>query len=165
MMAYYETVYMARQDVSAEQVDALTDTFEEVIKEGGGSISKRESWGLKSLAYRVKKSRKAHYMLMNIEAPASAVHEMERQMRLNEDVLRYMTLRVNELDDEPSIQAQNKSNQPYDDEKGGEFRARTGEAHEKTPSNEDAEEEDSKDTSSEKDANGETSDIGQGEKE
>ena len=123
-MPYYESVYIARQEISAQQVDALTDGFEDVIKQAGGSITKRENWGLKSLAYRIKKSRKAHYTLMNIDAPADAVHEMERQMRLNEDVLRYLTLRVDELDEELSIQAQNKSNRSYDNGTDGEFRAR-----------------------------------------
>lgn len=123
-MPYYESVYIARQEISAQQVDALTDGFEGIIKQAGGSITKRENWGLKSLAYRIKKSRKAHYTLMNIDATAEAVHEMERQMRLNEDVLRYLTLRVDELDGDPSIQAQNKSNRSYDDGTEGEFRAR-----------------------------------------
>ena len=129
-MPYYESVFIARQEISAQQVDALTDGFEDIIKQAGGSITKRENWGLKSLAYRIKKSRKAHYTLMNIDAPAEAVHEMERQMRLNEDVLRHMTLRVDELDEEPSIQAQNKSNRSYDDGTGGEFRARSSDAPE-----------------------------------
>jgi len=137
-MPYYESVYIARQEISAQQVDALTDSFEEVIKSGGGNITKRENWGLKSLAYRIKKSRKAHYTLMNIDAPADAVHEMERQMRLNEDVLRYMTLRVDELDEEPSIQAQNKSNRSYDDKESGEFRARPTETREEAPAKEES---------------------------
>ena len=123
-MPYYESVYIARQEISAQQVDALTDGFENIIKQAGGSITKRENWGLKTLAYRIKKSRKGHYTLMNIDATADAVHEVERQMRLNEDVLRYLTLRVDELDGDPSIQAQNKSNRSYDDGTEGEFRAR-----------------------------------------
>ena len=123
-MPYYESVYIARQEISAQQVDALTDGFEDIIQQAGGSIAKRENWGLKSLAYRIKKSRKGHYTLMNIDATADALHEMERQMRLNEDVLRYLTLRVDELDGDPSIQAQNKSNRSYDDGTEGEFRAR-----------------------------------------
>ena len=129
-MPYYESVFIARQEISAQQVDALTDGFEDIIKQAGGSITKRENWGLKSLAYRIKKSRKAHYTLLNIDAPAEAVHEMERQMRLNEDVLRHMTLRVDELDEDPSIQAQNKSNRSYDDGTRGEFRARPSDAPE-----------------------------------
>ena len=136
-MPYYESVYIARQEISAQQVDALTDGFEDIIKQAGGSITKRENWGLKGLAYRIKKSRKGHYTLMNIDAPADAVHEMERQMRLNEDVLRYQTLRVDELDDDPSIQAQSKSNRPYDNGTGGEFRARPNEISEGRPERED----------------------------
>jgi len=134
-MPYYESVYIARQEISAQQVDALTDSFEEVIKSGGGNITKRENWGLKSLAYRIKKSRKAHYTLMNIDAPADAVHELERQMRLNEDVLRYLTLRMDELDEQPSIQAQNKSNRSYNEKESGEFRARPSEDRDETPAN------------------------------
>ena len=129
-MPYYESVYIARQEISAQQVDSITDSFEEVIKEAGGRIAKRESWGLKNLAYRIKKSRKAHYTLMNIDAPADAVHEMERQMRLNEDVLRYLTLRVDELEEEPSIQAQSKSDRSHENSNGGEFRARQNELSE-----------------------------------
>lgn len=126
-MPYYESVFIARQEISVQQVDALADNFSAVISDGGGKVTKRENWGLKNLAYRIKKSRKAHYMLFNIDAPADVVHEMERQMRLNEDVLRFITLRVNELSDEPSIQAQNKSNQADDGEGNGEFKARTPE--------------------------------------
>ena len=137
-MPYYENVYIARQEISAQQVDALTDGFEDIIKQAGGSITKRENWGLKSLAYRIKKSRKAHYTLLNIDATADAVHEMERQMRLNEDVLRYLTLRVDELDGDPSIQAQNKSNRSYDDGTEGEFRARSSDKPESKDEREDA---------------------------
>ena len=137
-MPFYESVYIARQEISAQQVEALTDGFENVIEQAGGSITKRENWGLKNLAYRIKKSRKAHYTLMNIDAPADAVHEMERQMRLNEDVLRYMTLRVDKLDEDPSIQAQNKSNRSYDDGTTGEFRARPNDEPEESAEKEDA---------------------------
>ena len=137
-MPYYESVYIARQEISAQQVDALTDGFEDFIKQAGGSVTKRENWGLKSLAYRIKKSRKAHYTLMNIDAPSEAVHEMERQMRLNEDVLRYLTLRVDELDPDLSIQAQNKSNRSYDNGTGGEFRARPSDRPESIDETEDA---------------------------
>ena len=131
-MPYYESVYIARQEITAQQVDALTDSFEEIIKEGGGNVTKRENWGLKSLAYRIKKSRKAHYTLLNIDAPAEAVHEVERLMRLNEDVLRYLTLRVDKLDEEPSFQAQIKPNRPYTSGNEGEFRARQNEPQEET---------------------------------
>ena len=98
----YESVFIARQDVTATQVDGLVETFEKVITDAGGSIPKTESWGLKTLAYKIKKNRKGHYTLFNIDAPADAVHEMERQMRINEDVLRYITIRVDELEEGPS---------------------------------------------------------------
>ena len=102
-MSLYECVFMARPDISPAQVDGLVETFTNIISEGGGSIEKTEYWGLRNLAYRVKKNRKAHYVLMNIDSPSPAVKEMERIMGLNEDVLRTMTLRVDELETEPSV--------------------------------------------------------------
>ena len=101
-MALYEHIFMARQDVSSQQVDALVEHFKTVLEANEGSVGKIENWGLKTLPYRVNKNRKAHYALMNIDAPASAIQEMERQMRLHEDVLRYMTIRVEEHEDGPS---------------------------------------------------------------
>ena len=95
-MPLYEHVLIARQDISPQQVEALIASLKEIIESGGGTISKTESWGLRSLAYRIKKNRKGHYALLNIDAPHEAVAEMERQMGLNEDVLRVMTLRVAE---------------------------------------------------------------------
>jgi small subunit ribosomal protein S6 len=108
-MSLYESVIIARQEISTQQVEALADTFEGVIKDNGGSVEKRENWGLRSLAYKIKKNRKGHYLLFNIDAPADAVHELERLMRLNEDVLRYLTLRVDEFEEGPSIPAQNQA--------------------------------------------------------
>jgi len=102
-MPFYESVFIARQDIAAPQVDTLTDNIEQVIKDQGGSVEKREYWGLRSLAYKMKKNRKGHYMLLNINAPAEAIHEMERQMRINEDVLRYLTIRMDELEEGPSV--------------------------------------------------------------
>ena len=107
-MPYYECVYLARQDIAASQVDVLSDGFAEAIAEGGGEVKKREYWGLRNLAYRIKKNRKAHYVLMNIDAPAEAVHEMQRLMRLNADVLRELTLRVDALNEGPSIMMQRR---------------------------------------------------------
>lgn len=107
-MALYECVFIARQDISSAQVDTLTESFAEIISSNGGEVKKRESWGLRTLAYRVKKNRKGHYMLMNIDAPSAAVAEMERIMRLNEDVLRFMTLRVEELEEGESAILTNK---------------------------------------------------------
>ncbi|WP_417309311.1 30S ribosomal protein S6 [Devosia sp.] len=101
-MALYEHIYLARQDVSAQQVEELTATLTDMITQGGGKITKNEYWGLKSLSYRIKKNRKAHYSLLNIDAPHAAVAEMERQMRINEDILRFMTVRVDALEEGPS---------------------------------------------------------------
>jgi small subunit ribosomal protein S6 len=107
-MAFYEHVFLTRQDVSGQRVDELVEQFKGIIEAGGGSIGKTEYWGLKSLAYRINKNRKAHFSLMNLDAPHEAVAEMERQMRINEDVLRFMTVRVDELEEEPSVQMQKK---------------------------------------------------------
>jgi small subunit ribosomal protein S6 len=103
-MPLYEHVFMARQDISNAQMDTLTEQFKTVITENGGAIGRTEYWGLKPLTYRIRKNRKAHYALMNIDAPAPAVAEMERQMGLNEDVIRFMTIRVEEHEEEPSVQ-------------------------------------------------------------
>ncbi len=101
-MRLYESVFIARQDISSQQVESMADEFAGIITNAGGKIHKREYWGLRSLAYRIKKNRKGHYTLMNIDAPADAVHELERQMRINEDVLRYITLRIDEFEEGPS---------------------------------------------------------------
>jgi small subunit ribosomal protein S6 len=101
-MPLYESVYIARQDISSTQAEALTDTFAEFITEAGGAVSKKEYWGLRNLTYRIKKNRKGHYTLLNIDASPAAIFERERNMRLSEDVLRFMTIRVEELEDGPS---------------------------------------------------------------
>ena len=97
-MAYYEHVVIARQDISPQQAEALNDQLQTIIKDGGGSVAKIEYWGLRNLTYRIKKNRKGHYSLLAIDAPSAAVKEMERQLSINEDVLRYLTVRVDELD-------------------------------------------------------------------
>lgn len=102
-MPFYENVFIARQDVSATQVEALTEQFATIVQEQGGQVTKREYWGLRNLAFRIKKNRKGHYVLLNIDAPPAAVAEMERNMRLNEDVLRNMTVRVEALEEGPSM--------------------------------------------------------------
>lgn len=107
-MPCYECVFIARQDISAAQTEGLTETFSQAITENGGSIANVESWGLRTLTYRIKKNRKGHYVLMNIEAPAPVVHEMERQMRIHEDVLRFMTLRLDAFEEGPSAMVRNK---------------------------------------------------------
>lgn len=107
-MPLYEHIYLARPDVSAQAVEALTEQFKGVIEAGGGSVGKIEYWGVKSLAYRVKKNRKAHFSMLNIIAPPAAVAEMERMMRINEDILRFMTIRVEELEEGPSAMLQKR---------------------------------------------------------
>jgi len=101
-MPKYEHVFLARQDVTAQQAESLQEEFSKIITDNGGSVGKTEYWGVKPLAYKIKKNRKAHFTLLNIDAPPQAVAEMERQMRLSGDVIRFLTLRVEELDDKPS---------------------------------------------------------------
>jgi len=101
-MPLYEHVFLARQDISAQQVESLLQGFRSVLEERGGSVGKSEYWGLKSLTYRIKKNRKAHFALMNIDAPHEAVSELERQMRLSTDIIRFLTVRVDEHDAGPS---------------------------------------------------------------
>ena len=117
-MSLYETVFIARQDISASQVEALTETFAAVVAEGKGEVKKKEYWGLRTLAFRIKKNRKGHYVLFNVDAPPPAVAEMERNMRLNEDVLRYLTVRVDALEEGPSaimIRSAEKADRPGGD--------------------------------------------------
>ncbi|WP_421931248.1 30S ribosomal protein S6 [Phenylobacterium sp.] len=97
-MALYEHVVISRQDISPQQAEALNDQIKALIEEGGGVVAKIEYWGLRNLTYRIKKNRKGHYSLISIDAPPPAVKEMERQLSLNEDVLRHLTVRVEELD-------------------------------------------------------------------
>jgi small subunit ribosomal protein S6 len=101
-MPFYENVFIARQDLSQAQVDALADQFTAIIKDKGGDVKKRESWGLRNLAFRIRKNRKGHYVLMNVDAPPAAIQEVERNMRLNEDVIRFLTIKVEELEEGPS---------------------------------------------------------------
>ena len=97
-MALYEHVVIARQDISPQQAEALNDQLKAIIEEGGGSVAKIEYWGLRNLTYRIKKNRKGHYSLLALDTPPAAVKEMERQLSLNEDVLRFMTVKVEEID-------------------------------------------------------------------
>ncbi|NRG18953.1 30S ribosomal protein S6 [Rhizobiales bacterium] len=107
-MTLYEHVFLARQDVSPQQVEALTEQYKALIEENGGSVGKVETWGLRTLTYRIKKNRKAHYTLMNLTAEPAAIAEMERQMGLNEDILRFMTIKVKEHEEEPSAMMQKR---------------------------------------------------------
>jgi len=101
-MALYEHVFLARQDLAQAQVDALAETATKIIEDNQGKVVKTETWGLRSLAYRIAKNRKAHYVMLHIDAPAGVVAELERQTAINEDVIRYMTIRVDELEQGPS---------------------------------------------------------------
>lgn len=101
-MPLYESVFITRQEMTPSQVETLTGEVESLIKKQGGKVAKTEQWGLRTLAYRIRKNKKGHYVLMNIEGPSAAVQEMERTMRINEDVLRYMTVRVEAFEEGPS---------------------------------------------------------------
>ncbi len=111
-MALYENVFIARQDMSPAQVENLADDYASVMESLGGKVEKREHWGLKTLAYRIKKNRKGHYVLFNFDASGDAVQELERRMRLSEDVLRYLTIRIDAVDERPSVMLQAR---PRDD--------------------------------------------------
>lgn len=111
-MPLYETVIIARQDISTQQVETLTENMSSFITDGGGTIAKVENWGLRNLAYKIKKNRKGHYVLLNLDTPVDAMKEMERNLRLNEDVLRHMTIKVDELEEGDSVMLQNRSARP-----------------------------------------------------
>ena len=119
-MALYEHLLIARQDISAQQVDALQTHLKTIVEGEGGKVEKQEYWGLRGLAYRLKKNRKGHYVLLNINAPAKAVQELERQIKINEDVLRFITVKVDQFE-----QSSNKSRRERED---GERREREGKA-------------------------------------
>jgi len=118
-MPLYEHVYLARQDVSAQQVEDLTKAFTAVIEGLGGKVTKNEYWGVKSLNFRINKNRKAHFTLLNLDAPPAAIMEIERQERINEDVLRYLTVRVDELEEGPSAMMRKVERDRERDERGG----------------------------------------------
>jgi small subunit ribosomal protein S6 len=107
-MALYEHVFLARQDLTQQQVDDLVQHYKGVIETNGGKIGRVESWGLKSLTYRIKKNRKAYYTLMDLDAPSKALNEMERQMGLSEDVLRFLTVKVDAHEEGPSAMMQKR---------------------------------------------------------
>ncbi|MGU3360174.1 30S ribosomal protein S6 [Methylobacterium sp. M6A4_1b] len=118
-MPLYEHVFLARQDVTAQQVETMVETYKGVIEANGGKVEKIEMWGVKSLAYRIKKNRKAHFTLLNVDAPPAALAEMERQMQISEDVLRFMTVRVEELESEPSAMMQKRDRDDRKDRERG----------------------------------------------
>ena len=117
-MPLYENIFIARQDISTTQVEALAETFANLVAENGGKVEKREYWGLRNLSYRMKKNRKGHYMLFNLDAPPAAVSELERNMRINEDVLRYMTIRVEEHETGPSAMMRRAERDERDRDRG-----------------------------------------------
>jgi small subunit ribosomal protein S6 len=121
-MPLYEHVYLARQDLSQQQVEELTAQYKGVLEQMGGKVAKIEYWGVKSLTYRIRKNRKAHFTLMNVEAPPAALGEIERQERINEDVLRAMTVRVEELEAGPSAMVRKADRDRDRDERRGERR-------------------------------------------
>ena len=126
-MPLYEHVFLARQDISQAQVEALTKEYTQVIEEGGGKVGKTEYWGLKTIAFKIKKNRKAHYSLMNLDAPPAAIAEMERRMGLSPDVIRFITVRVEEHETEPSIQMRKSDRDDRrDGDRGGGFRGDRG---------------------------------------
>ncbi len=108
-MPFYESVFIVRPDSSPQQVEALAGKMEALVQEGGGDVPKTEIWGLKSLAYRIKKNRKGHYVFMNVDASVETLGELERNLRFNEDVLRFMSVRVDQLESEVSPMMRNKS--------------------------------------------------------
>ncbi|OAM84310.1 30S ribosomal protein S6 [Devosia elaeis] len=126
-MALYEHIFLARQDVSQQQVEELTTALTDILAQGGGKVTKNEYWGLKGLSYRIRKNRKAHYTLLNLDAPAAAIAEMERQMRINEDILRFMTVRVDELEEGPSAMMQKRDRDDRDGPRGGDRGGFSGE--------------------------------------
>jgi len=102
-MALYEHVFLARQDLAQAQVDALAEIATKIIQDNDGRVVKTETWGLRSLAYKIAKNRKAHYVMLEIDAPGSVVVELERQIQINEDIIRYMTVKVDELEAGPTV--------------------------------------------------------------
>jgi len=118
-MALYETVFIARQDVSAKQVEDYAKAFGKIVNDNGGEVKRTESWGLRTLAYKIKKNRKGHYTLMHLDAPHKAILELERNMRLNEDVLRFLTVSIDKLPEGPSAILKQGDDDRGDDDRGG----------------------------------------------
>jgi small subunit ribosomal protein S6 len=130
-MPLYEHVFLARQDLAQAQVDALAENATKIIEDNGGKVVKTETWGLRSLAYRIAKNRKAHYVMLDVDAPAGVVAELERQTQINEDVIRYMTIKVDALEQGPS--AMMRRNERSDRGERGERRGRDGDRGDRAP--------------------------------
>jgi small subunit ribosomal protein S6 len=120
-MALYEHIFLARQDLAQAQVDALAATATEIIETNGGKVAKTETWGLRTLAYKIAKNRKAHYVMLCFDAPGTVVAELERQTQINEDVIRYQTVRVDEVEEGPSAMMRKSDKKPRRDRDDDEF--------------------------------------------
>src|SRR5690349_19607201 len=120
-MPLYEHVFLARQDASTQQVEELTTQMTGIVEQAGGKVTKTENWGVRSLTYRMNKNRKAHFVLLNIEAPSSAIAEIERQERISEDVIRYLSVRVEEHEEGPSAMMRKADRDRERDDRGGSF--------------------------------------------
>ena len=108
-MAFYESVIIIRPELSSSQVDNIISNLDEVLNSQSGEIKKKEYWGLRTLAYKIKKNKKGHYYMINIECNSAAIFELERQMKINEDIIRFLSLKIPEIDSEPSIIAKNRN--------------------------------------------------------
>jgi small subunit ribosomal protein S6 len=125
-MPLYEHVFLARQDASPQQVEEITTQMSGIVGQLGGKVTKTENWGVRSLTYRINKNRKAHFVLMNIDAPSAAIAEIERQERISEDVIRYLSVRVEELEEGPSAMMRKADRDRERDDRGGGFRGERG---------------------------------------
>lgn len=120
-MPFYESIFIVRQDIPATQIESIATGFADILQAQGGKVTKTEQWGLRTLAFRINKNKKGHYVMFNLDAPASAVAEMERNMRLSEDILRFMTIRVDELEEGPSamMRKEERTERGFGDREGG----------------------------------------------
>ena len=133
-MALYEHVFLARQDLAQAQVDALAEAATKVVTDHGGTVVKTETWGLRSLAYRIAKNRKAHYVMLEIDAPGDVVAELERQTQINEDVIRFMTVKVDAHEEGPTVMMRKSERSERGDRRGGRDRDDRGPRREREPS-------------------------------
>jgi small subunit ribosomal protein S6 len=132
-MPLYEHVFLARQDASPQQVEEITTQMSGIVGQLGGKVTKTENWGVRSLTYRINKNRKAHFVLMNIDAPSAAIAEIERQERISEDVIRYLSVRVEELEEGPSAMMRKADRDRERDDRGGGFRGERGDRGDRGP--------------------------------